>query len=139
MAHDARSSKPAGTELAVSSPATPATVTAPSTPTARPRDIVLVHSPTEDGKGARVLRLRDQTIEAGEVRPLEDGKPIAGEVVKLTPRGDNARVCDVETLMPAPAADVSRKGPAQVATDDYRDNWGRIFGDKTPPSSRSLN
>jgi hypothetical protein len=23
-----------------------------------------------------------------------------------------------------------KKGPAQVATADYRDNWGRVFGAK---------
>ncbi len=129
MAHDARSSKPANLEK-VAEPA--------------PRDIVLVHSPTEDGKGARVIRVRDQTIETGEVRPLEDGKPISGEVVKLTPRGENARVCDVETLVPAqqtqaaalpPSSSAPRKGPAQVATDDFRDNWGRIFGTKPPDST----
>jgi hypothetical protein len=108
-------------------------------PSKPPIDVVLVHSPTDDGKGARVLRLRESHVEAGEVRPLEQGKAIAGEVVRLKPREENARVCDVEVVVPKPAAPTERptsKGPAQVATDDYRDNWGRIFAAK---KSKTLN
>lgn len=111
-------------------------------------DVVLVHGATDDGKGARVLRLRgtapdaegrDVSIEAGEVRPIEEGKPIAGEVLKLVPRDESGRVCDVEVLVPKPAARTApdaravTKGPAQIATADYRDNWGRIFGKKGEP------
>jgi hypothetical protein len=51
--------------------------------TPKKKDLVLVHSVTDDGNGVRVLRQREQTLEAGEMRPLEDGKPIRGEVVKL--------------------------------------------------------
>ncbi|MFO0673571.1 MAG: hypothetical protein U0235_28795 [Polyangiaceae bacterium] len=104
-------------------------------------DVVLVHGPTEDGKGARVLRVREESIEAGEVRPIEEGKPIAGEVVKLVPRDESGRVCDVEVLVPkagmaaraTPNARPTQKGPAQIASADYRDNWGRIFGKKGEP------
>lgn len=105
-----------------------------------PEDVVLVHSPTDDGKGARVLRLREERIEAGEVRPLEEGKPISGEVVKLKPRDESGRVCDVEVVLPGAKRESSRptsKGPAQIASSDYRDNWGRIFGNK--PAPKTLN
>jgi hypothetical protein len=101
-------------------------------PPKSPPDVVLLHSATEDGKGARVIRLRDETIEAGEVRPLEEGKAIAGEVVKLKPREENQRVCDVEVVQGKPSARPTSKGPAQVASSEYRDNWGRIFG---PPKT----
>lgn len=109
-------------------------------PPAAPTDVVLVHSPTEDGKGARVLRLREESIEAGEVRPLEDGKPITGEILKLKPRDEAGRVCDVEVLVPrsSPGQRPTTKGPAQVASPDYRDNWSRIFAADLDPK-RTLN
>lgn len=108
-----------------------------TTPPKKPEDVVLVHSPTEDGKGARVIRLREERVEAGEVRPLEEGKPIAGEVVKLQPRDESGRVCDVETVVAAPKREPrpTSKGPAQIASDDYRDNWGRIFGERSDAKS----
>lgn len=99
-------------------------------------DVVLLHSATEDGKGARVIRVRDETLEAGEVRPLEEGKPVNGEVIRLKPREGEPRVCDVDVVVTRPTS----KGPAQVASTSYRDNWGRIFGDKEKPKDkRDLN
>lgn len=111
-----------------------------ASPPATSTDVMLVHSPTEDGKGARVLRLREESIEAGEVRPLEDGKPITGEVVKLKPRDEAGRVCDVEVLVPRASSGQrpTSKGPAQVASPDYRDNWSRIFAADLDPK-RTLN
>lgn len=114
-------------------------------------DVVLVHGRTEDQKGLRVLRARESGIEVGEVRPLEEGKPIDGDVVKLVPRADAPYLCDVETqvsldeLRKKSAAlrggasggggpsrtDVAttrkKSGPAQVATDAYRANWDAIW------------
>jgi hypothetical protein len=107
--------------------------------TKSPSDVVLVHSPTDDGKGARVIRLRDEQIEAGEVRPIEEGKAITGEVVMLKPREENQRVCDVEVVLPKPTVRPTSKGPAQVASSEYRDNWGRIFGPPKTSSSDPLN
>jgi hypothetical protein len=92
-------------------------------------DVVLLHSATEDGEGARVVRLRENRVELGEVRALEEGKPIAGEVVRLKPREGESRVCDVEVLVPKVAEGV-KKGPAQVSTDAYRDSWTRIFSER---------
>ena len=105
------------------------------------RDVALLHSATPDGSGVNIVRLREDTVEVGALRPLEEGKPIQGEVVRLKPREEQPRVCDVEVMMPAPdkqrsrpAAAVAgearsgqRKGPAQVATDRYRANWDRIW------------
>lgn len=125
--------------VAITAPA-PATAPALSAP---PTDIVLLHSPTDDGKGARVLRVRNEGIEAGEIRPLEEGKPISGEILKLKPRQENERVCDVEVLMAPPAGGAASrptsKGPAQVASPDYRDNWSRIFGSKADRDRGALN
>ena len=99
------------------------------------RDVALVYAPTEDGQGAKILRSREGTLEAGEIRPMKDGAPITGEIVRLTPRADAPCICDVDVLHdpkkpeklpesrePAPAG-----RPARVATSDYRANWDRIF------------
>ena len=109
-------------------------------------DVVLIHGVTEDGKGLNVLRARDERIEVGQVRPLEEGKPLTGDVVRLTPRPDAPYLCDVETevRVKAPAQSVARRsstsaapnapasaprrhGPPQVASDAYRRNWDAIW------------
>lgn len=83
------------------------------------------------------MRARQGRLEAGEVRPLESGRPISGEVVTLKPRQAFPLVCDVETHIALPQqeatrerqADVARRrtGPAQVASDAYRENWEAIY------------
>ena len=104
---------------------------------AKPIDVVLLRGPTEDGEGLRVLRARDERIELGEVRPLKDGKPIAGEIVQLSPRAGAPALCDVEVVAKVtPAAAVAEvapgvrdaKGPAKVSSPAYRTSWERIFG-----------
>ena len=114
------------------------------------RDVALLYAPTEDGKGARVVRARDGSLETGEVRPVRDGQPLNhGELVRLSPRADAPCICDVEVLhapaaVPAPsnepAALATRGRPAQVASDDYRMNWDRIFSSgRRAKRDRSLN
>ena len=88
-------------------------------------DVVVLHSPTEDGAGVRVVRLRNGGVELGEVRQLQEGKPVDGDVVTLTPRAKSPRVCDVKVHLEKSAA---RGGPAQVATTTYRTNWEATFG-----------
>jgi hypothetical protein len=97
-------------------------------------DVVVLGPPTPDGQGVRVLRattsLDSPRVETGELRALKEGKPITGEVLTLEPRKENPRVCDVKSSWkpPAPEPSASRKGPAQVATQTYRDNWDEVFG-----------
>ncbi len=103
-----------------------------------PKDVVLPFAPTDDGKGVRVLRAREDRVEAGEVRPVADGQPLHGELVRLTPREDSPALCDVEVLHDS--REQPKEGharPAQVATDTYREHWTQIFGDKSAPSSTS--
>lgn len=113
-------------------------------------DVVLMHSPTDDGAGTRVLRARPGRLETGEVRPIKSGAPLApgGDVVRLSPRPESPALFDVhvECSVPAeaPSAQVNdaagRSGPAQVATPAYRDSWERTFqapGDEPP--ARLLN
>jgi hypothetical protein len=105
-----------------------------------PVDVALVHGRVEGG-GYQILRRRGDRIEAGLVHPVVEGKPIVGELVALKPRRDFPLLCDVETLHPGMASRAepeprahppAQKGPAQVATDRYRDNWDAIFGARKP-------
>jgi hypothetical protein len=74
------------------------------------------------------LRLRQGEIQAGEVRPVQEGVPLNGrELVRLRPRKDTPRLCDVEVLHSSEPLIRNHGGPAQVATDRYRHNWERIF------------
>ncbi len=96
-------------------------------------DVVLVHSPTEDGEGARVLRARPGRIDAGEVRPMREGRPLVagGEVVRLERRADAPALFDVRVeyeVPPASAASHAQGGPPQVATRAYRESWELTFG-----------
>lgn len=95
-------------------------------------DVMLLHAPTDDGVGAKVIRAREGRVELGEVRPLAEGRPIHGEVLSLTPREGAPRVCDVKVHVKAPTATgetpQAHKGPARVASAAYRDGWERLFG-----------
>jgi hypothetical protein len=102
---------------------------------AAPADVVLIHGVTPDGEGLQVLRRRDGQIEAGAARPLKHGQPIQGEVVRLKPHKEFPLLCDVEVELPGPKLPRvpsteqprSRKGPARVATERYRENWDAIW------------
>jgi len=104
-------------------------------------DVVILGPPTADGAGVHVLRAREEKVELGELRPLAEGRPLAGEVVTLAPRKDNPRVCDVKdsyrppSVAAATSLALSHKGPAKVATEAYRDGWDEIFGKKPSPPS----
>ncbi len=110
----------------------------PSDPAPPPKqDVVFVHSPADAGEGYRVIRKRDETIEVGEIRAVQEGRPIHGELVKLTQRKESERLFDVEVLASRqetkqPAA-LAHAGPAQVASDAYRANWEAIFGRRGEP------
>lgn len=116
-------------------------------------DVVLLHSPSEGGDGIRVVRKRDDAIELGELRPMREGQPIHGEVVRLTQRAEGALLFDCEVLVPAAARKeiareaspeikeekpeatepkgLAHKGPARVTTDAYRGGWEAIFGKRS--------
>lgn len=127
--------------------------TPPAKPAPRaPKDIAILHGPTEDGQGARVLRFKEGNVYAGEVRPVREGQSVANqELVRLRPLDSNVPVCEVEVLhapqtRPAPEAEsgaqpeAKRKGsgPARVTSAGYRRNWGAIFG-RDRDDSWSLN
>jgi hypothetical protein len=100
-------------------------------------DVALIHGKTAEGD-LRIIRKRDDRLELGMVRPLTHGAPITGEVVSLTPRPEFPLLCDVKVELEAQRAakDIAapaRHGPAQVATDAYRQNWDRIWPNKGDP------
>ncbi|MEZ4293927.1 MAG: hypothetical protein R3B70_03040 [Polyangiaceae bacterium] len=124
--------------------------------TPKGEDVVLLHSPTETGDGIRVLRKRDESLEIGELRPMREGQPIHGEVVRLSQREESSLLFDCEVLVPGadkkpkpqekeperlPAAPkkLDHKGPARVTTDAYRGGWDVIFGAKPPGTGGPLN
>ncbi len=97
-------------------------------------DVVLVYGQSEDGKEYGVLRQRGSEIEAGRMRPLDEGKPIHGEVVRLRPREESPVLFDVEVQHDARP---STGRPAKVATEEYRRGWESIWAKK--PGTHSLN
>jgi hypothetical protein len=114
----------------------------PASAAPSPPDVALIHGVTPDG-GFQILRARENRLELGAVRPLREGVPITGEVVRLRPRENCPLLCDVEVELPAkelpkdrqvPALEASaRSGPAQVATDQYRKNWDAIWSHAPSP------
>jgi hypothetical protein len=115
-------------------------------PPRKSKDLVLVHGRTKDGLGLGVIRAREERLEIGTMRPLEEGKSIYGEVVKLTPRSEMPLLFDAETQFvskepsvatsdsaPPPAQarqaaqNTAAAGPPQVASDTYRKNWDAIW------------
>lgn len=122
----------AGTQLQPTGPA-------PVEATPQHDDIALIHGRTDDGRGLKILRRRQDRIEAGAVMPLVPGKPIVGEVVRLEPRKESPLLCDVHVEYAPPAeARPTTAGPAQVASDRYRQNWDLVFG-KSPTKEPALN
>ena len=101
---------------------------------AKGEDVVLIRGVSESGDLA-VLRAREDRVEAGVVRPVQEGAPLEGEVVTLKPRADFPLLCDVEVEVPQGAVNAlggsdgarGHKGPAQVATTTYRKNWDSIW------------
>jgi len=99
-------------------------------------DVAIVYGVTPDERGLEVIRRREQAIELGTMRPLREGSPIHGEVVKLAPRADCPIAFDVHVEVPAPkraqaaradTAGTARGRPAQVASDRYREGWDAIW------------
>jgi hypothetical protein len=103
----------------------------------KPRDIAFVHGVSEDGKRFDIVRARDNHIEVGSIQALEEGAPIHGEVVRLQQRPEFPLLYDVETqysperqARPNERSLQPRKGPAQVASENYRNNWALIWSKK---------
>jgi hypothetical protein len=97
------------------------------------RDLVVLNGPTSDGEGVRVVRLREESVEVGEMRALKEGVPIGtGDVVKLHAREGSPLVWDVEVQYSGSGKSKPQTsghaGPARVSNAAYRKNWDSIFG-----------
>jgi hypothetical protein len=110
------------------------------------KDAILIQGVSEDGETMAVLRAREDRVEAGLVRSVKEGQPLRGELLKLTPRPEFPLLCDVEVQVPAGVVNASggsetpaprRGGPAQVATNSYRENWDAIWS-KPKGSKKAL-
>ena len=99
----------------------------------RDQDWLLVHGIDDDGKGVRVIRHRGDGLETGRLQPVEDGKPLTGDLVSLRRRPEFPLLFDVKVEVPSPIA-VSKKverdheGPARASSDSYRRGWQAIWG-----------
>lgn len=91
---------------------------------AKDEDVVLVYGRSDDGQHYSVLRQRGTEIHAGTLRPLDEGKPIHGEVVQLKPRSESPALFDVDVQH-----DGRQTGgrPAKVASEQYRKGWESIW------------
>src|SRR5947207_14574249 len=72
----------------------------------RQKDLLLVKGPTDDGGGVHVVRARPERVEMGTMRPLVEGRPIDGEVVRVNPHPKWPCLYEVETelALPSPGA-----------------------------------
>ena len=103
------------------------------------RDVAAVYG--KDEHGLHILRRREEggPIEAGILQPLEEGKPISGEVISMRRRDDVPFLFDVKTELPASSEEEpAANGPAQVASDSYRRGWDAIWG-RRPRAPSALN
>lgn len=85
------------------------------------KDFVQVVGPGPSPGSRLVLRHKpNHELEAAEARPVKEGQPIPdGSIVIGPPEADGRRPV---------IATIGHAGPAQVASDEYRDGWERIFG-----------
>lgn len=115
--------------------------------TPKDHDVVLLHSPTEDGEGVRALRSRPGRLDVTEIRQMEEGKPLdrSADVVSLHPREDAPALCDVEVhhehRLESEPSTTPHAGPPRVSNDTYRQNWERVFGRsrRVKPGKHELN
>ena len=82
---------------------------------------------------------RPTRVLMGELQPLEEGKPIMGEVVQLHPE-EGQRHMRVETVIEDPFKAEKEKARASGSktfsfpSKTYQDNWDRIFRRKSEPA-----
>ncbi len=93
------------------------------------KDIVQVGPRLPNGSFLGVRHLPDHTREFGEVRSLEDGKPLDDRALLLSEREGEDNVLDVVsggTI--SNLKEGTLPGGGQVATPAYREGYERTFG-----------
>jgi len=108
-------------------------------------DVILIHGVDPQRRELHVLRSKGGDVGMGVVRAVEEGRPIAGDLVRLKPRRELPLLCDVEEVLsvpvpePASPARPSHPGPAFVSTDAYRRGWEQVFGARPDPGPSEVN
>lgn len=105
-------------------------------------DTILVYGKSQENDAYSVLRKRGESVELGALREVEEGKPLHGELVKLSRRAEHPLLFDVNVLLKNEDATPKlegRSGPAQVATEAYREGWEIIFGHESEKDPGDLN
>jgi hypothetical protein len=77
--------------------------------------------PGEDGAIRVVRHTHDHGYEMGTLRPLEEGKPIHGELVQVEGDGLWRKVKPI----------LRKSGPSMINSKEYREGWTTIFGHQT--------
>jgi hypothetical protein len=92
------------------------------------RDVIFAGPQQEDGSREAIRYRSEGSVDVGSLRPLEHGKPIIGDAVRLHARTDGPGM-DVEYLTQEPSEPTRSEGsgPAKVNSKAFRDNWGEIF------------
>jgi hypothetical protein len=106
-------------------------------PEKKREDVVWIHGRSGDGEALNVVRKRGDEISLGQMRRAEEGKPLLGDLVSLTPREDAPQLFDVEVLHESTAA--RAEGPANVSSPAYRKGWAEVFGAKKRRAASELN
>ncbi|HKP59784.1 MAG TPA: hypothetical protein VJV78_23835 [Polyangiales bacterium] len=106
----------------------------------KPSDFAILGGPTEDGQGAHLLRFREGSVSAGEIRPVREGEPVTHkELVRLHPMDVERRICRVETLHEPPpeaAAATAEKTSRPDGRDPAAERSSRPEG-RDPAAERS--
>ena len=106
-------------------------------------DVAWVQGFDEQRKELHILRQRNRTVEAGIVRPIEEGRPIDGDLVRLTPRPEFPLLCDVEEVLQHPDRPKDpppgHAGPPMVASEAYRRGWDAAFARPARPDDPDAN
>ena len=79
------------------------------------KDLIVLQGPTTDQKGYKILRARADRVETGELRPLEEGKPIHGDLVELEQHQDAPFLFDVKQQVSASKPE-KQSLPAELAS-----------------------
>jgi hypothetical protein len=85
------------------------------------QDFAIPLGPAEGG-GIRIIRHHsDHSISTGVCRPLEEGKPFQGEVVRMS-RNEDGPGIKMESVYKPEAG-----GPAKVNSPSFKSGWDRIW------------
>lgn len=102
------------------------------------RDVAIPLGRTEKGhlRIARIQGTEEGPVKTmvGELHPLEEGVPIMGEVLSLTP-SETAPFMHVETVLADPRQEAREaRGDSSrcvsIPSQKFQDNWERVFGKK---------